>query len=825
MSRLLPFSTAMMLSCLSTPAKAAPAALDALHLLEQAGQLPQDFQQHFFDAPLVIRVEKDGRYLGDARAVLSRENAVTLLDFVDSGDSRLPPAARTRWLQALSEARPLGRCRRDCPEGLVGLHYSLESSLLSLATDNADVWRGQDSRYHTLPEQGSRGVILHHQLNLHAAEGLASTGRYAVSAQASLGHWTLQGSAQVERGGELEDRTRYALHDLYLQREHRDHFVRAGAFMADFQGIARQPRGPGSIDHTTIGLMAGSSDALSADTRSPSLYPVYISAEREGSVEVHRDGVLIMTQPLQPGLQTLDTARLPGGIYTVELRVIEDGRETSREVSVIHKPQQWHDLTRRWRYSAFAGRQRRLLGSTDVADADAHVVGAGVNYLAHARAVLGVAAQKTGNEQTAALSLDWQVHDRLSIYSQGFRSNQHGSGVDAQGMLRYRNGSLVISSTRSMRRPGIMDQRALAWNHRLGDTSHVSARVFRQGGAVDGSGVDLAVSRRQPLRGLDANWRVALFDRPGTVSTGLRRNRGVDFTLNVALGRSGRRYSGSLGSRTGRHGERDAYASAGVQQLLEHGMVRAVAAQVTLDGEGAGLSGSSQFEHPALRGDAYAQRSSVQGLRSGGINLESTLAVGAGRVAMAGVGPSHMATTGMIVDVRSDLPDVALRAHDSQGGSYALRPGRNLLPVPAYRTGALQIDFDGHAAPPATLQPSFVPYHLNKGGVAHARVDLVSTFTVIGQLRSASGEPLAGARVLNHAGRSVAEADGFFAVEMSRRLPTLEVHHPKVSHCTFELDGSTTAPTGDAWLAGILNCPPSSAPAPEYSPPSKEAAP
>jgi len=161
----------------------------------------------------------------------------------------------------------------------------------------------------------------------------------------------------------------------------------------------------------------------------------------------------------------------------------------------------------------------------------------------------------------------------------------------------------------------------------------------------------------------------------------------------------------------------------------------------------------------------------------------------------------------MIVDVSSDLPDVALRADDSRGGSHVLRPGRNFVPVAAYGSGALQIDFEGRAAPAAAIQPGRLSYHLNKGGVAYGKVDIVSTVTVMGRLQDAGGQPLAGAHIHNHAGRSVAEADGFFTLELSVRSPALQVRHPRVQDCTFVLDGTATRPPHDTWMAGILQCP------------------
>lgn len=819
---------AIMVHCSSAAvptARAAPAAWDSLNLLDQADGLPEDFRDHFFDVPLVLRVERDGQYLGDARALLSRDNRLQLLDFIDSQDSRLPTSERERWLAALAESRPLGPCERRCDSGLIQLHYSLESSLLSIVTREAES-PADEVRHYALPEAGSRGLIVRHQMNLYGGEGVPVAGRYALDAQGSLGNWTAVVGYQIDRSGDEEQPWRQAMQSLYAQREYGDHFVRAGYFLPSFQGVTRQPRAPGAISYATLGVMTGSSDSLAIDSRMPSVYPVYVTANREGSVEVYRDGSLILSQALQPGVQQLDTRRLPGGIYAVELRVIEEGRETSRETTLIHKPTHWRDPRQRWRYSAFAGVQRSLFDTfIDPEDGKA-AVGGVLNYLAHPRAVVGVSAQQIGDQRALATSVDWQASDRASLYSNLYTANRRGSGIDLQGLLRYRSGTVVVSHNRSWqerrrvdedrftpvhelpeRRAGWLHSSAIGVNHRLGDTGSLAARASWNRGVSSGAGLDLSYSKRQALFGTDATWRASVFDRPGNTSTGQRRNRGVELTVNLALGQDGRHYNGSLGTRSGRQGGRDFYASAGAQQQHEDSWLRSVGGQATVDGEGIALSSSARFQQRMLRGDAYAQRAAGTGQLAGGLNLESTMAVGGGRLSMAGDPQGGSAHTGMILDIDTEMPDVALRAHDSRGGSYVLRPGRNFLPVAAYRSGSVQIDFDGRAAPAATIQPAAVPYHLNKGGVAYAKVAVLGTVTVMGHLHDAQGQPLAGAHVLNHAGRSVSEADGFFVLEMSATTRTLQVRHPRVAGCSFALDDKVTTPQGDAWMAGILQCP------------------
>lgn len=825
--RLLPLATAVMLHCASAAALAAPAALESIALLDQAGGLPDDFQDHFFDVPLVVRVERDGFYLGDARAVLSRGNTLALLEFTDSHDSTQPAAERERWLKVLAAARPLGACEQGCESGLMRLHYSLESSLLSIATDTGGRAAG-DARYHALPQGGSRGLILRHQLNVYAGEGVDAAGRYAVDARGSFGQWTLVGNYQLDRSGNEGPELRQSVQSLYAQRELRDTFLRVGYFLPSFQGVTRQPRGAGSVGRTSVGMMVGSSDNLALDARAPSLYPVYVTANRDGVVEVYRDGSLILSQPLKPGLQELDTRRLPGGIYEIELRVIEDGRESSRESTLIHKPGNWRDPSRRWRYSAYAGVQDSLLDTFDDPDTGAMTAGGILNYLAHPRAVIGLSAQHLDGRHAFAGSVDWQINDSSTVYVNSY-TGEHGSGVDVQGMWRYRHGGVILSHNRGWKerrhpgddrfqplppgatpphtRSGWLQTSALSVNHRVGDSSHVAARVSHHTGISNGVGADLSFSRRQAVLGSDATWRAAVFDRPANASSGMRRNRGIDFTLNIALGREGRRYTGSLGSRAATDGGRSPYASAGTQQSYEHGLMSSVAGQATLDSDGLGLSASALMQHAALRGDVHAQRPALGGSLSGGLNLDSTLAIGGGKLAIAGAGQTGDTDTGMIVDVSTELPAVALRAHDSRGGSYALKPGRNFLPVTAYRTGSLQLDFEGREAPAATIQPASLDYHLNKGGVAYGTVQVVRTFTVMGHLKDAAGQPLGGAHVINHAGRSVAEADGFFALEMSARVPTLQVKHPLVGECTFTLDGKETRSQPDTYWAGILACP------------------
>lgn len=161
----------------------------------------------------------------------------------------------------------------------------------------------------------------------------------------------------------------------------------------------------------------------------------------------------------------------------------------------------------------------------------------------------------------------------------------------------------------------------------------------------------------------------------------------------------------------------------------------------------------------------------------------------------------------MIIDVESEVDDIQMRADDLSGTSTTLRPGRNFIPVSAYKNGTVNFDFNGTDVPAASIHPARTTYHLNKGGVDYRQVRILKTVTVMGRLVDASGKPLKGHHVINHASRGVSEVDGFFSMELSEKSPTLEVRHDSQLLCQFRLD-PTSQRENDVLMVGDLRCHP-----------------
>lgn len=824
MLRMTPLASAIaLIACVGLSGTASAAPTSQLSLLAQAEGLPEEFHEHFFDVPLAVRVVLDNRILGEAMVVLSRDERVTLLDFSDTRDSDIPPAERDVWKGMLQQGIALGACAGACDNGLLAVHYSLQNSELALVTRSVERVDDKSQFYH-LPENGSTGILVRNQLNLSGGQHQDMGGRYGLQAIGSLGNWTQTANVQVNKTSGQYGQTQYALHELHGQTEREGSFVRVGYFMPSSEGLSRQPRSFGASPDTVMGVMLGSSDSLAIEGAKAAVYPLYVTANREAVVEIYRDGVLINTQQVQPGLQTLDTRPLPGGVYDVEVRLLEDGRETSRTDELVYKPNNWRNPDQRWRFNTFLGREAQLLSSWDEHPDAGLTAGAAFNYLLHPRAVLGASARQVKQRNQLGTSLDLSLGQASSLYANVYKTQDHGTGVDVQALHNYGSGNLIASHNRSwldnrntyetladgtqvrQRRlyNGPVSNSSLALNHRLTSTHSINARYSYSQGQVEGAGLDLGWLRHSRLFGNQATWQLSVFDRPASISSGNERNRGVDLRITMALGGEGKSVNASIGTRTDREGNSDRNASVGYQQELKTGPLRGISATATTDTYGVGLSGSGRFDTSSATGDVFIQRSSYNNAVTGALNLTNNLVIGGGKFAVTG--GSTRQEAGMIVDVESDLAELTLRADDLSGRGTTLRPGRNFVPVSAYRDSTVQFDFEGNHAPAANIQPPRARYHLNKGGVAYTQIKVMKTMTVLGRLVDAKGLPMKGQHIVNHASRSVTEVDGFFSLEMSESAPTLEVRKNDQPVCAFTLDPSQLNRENDVLMAGDLRC-------------------
>ncbi len=777
------------------------AAADPALLLQQARQLPEGFEAHFFGVPLMVRVTVDGRLLGDGEVLLGRDNSVQLLSLVDVQESEFDEGTRERWLSKLGSHLPLGECGRACPEGIVGLQYSLEESQLSVLTGQVELG-ARDQRFMALPQE-SKGLLIQNQLNL--VQGTQRNGHYNLQLEGSWGQWTpfMEGDATWQEGQSSE----VGLAQLYGERLHEANFYRLGFFFPSAQGLVRQPNYYSGATPTVLGMMWGSSDLLRRERGIPSLAPIQVAPARPGMVEIYRDGNLIQSQPVVSGLQALDTRSLPGGIYEVELRLLEDGQETRRWREMIYKPSNWQTPEEPWRFNLFAGRQTRWLVRQGDSDLEGASGGVAVNHLLLPSLVVGAGSQYVDRRTQHSLSLDWEATSQLHGFASLNQSVGMGWGYDLQGIYWYGNSSLVASHSRNQRKQGEASAvSSLSLQQSLETWGSLGVYVSHQSGR--GNGADLGWHYSDRLWGRWVTWGVTLFDRPGSESTAQQRDRGSTFSLTVNLGGQDRQLSLGLGSNTSRSGGAQRSAYLNYQQEVDWGPLRQVSVGSTHDSYGTGLSGYGRFASPWLGGDLFAQHSSYNEQVTGGINLESLVALG--REGELALGSREMGGMGneaaMILDIDADDEAARIRVSDDLGSVQTLGPGRHLVSVPALQSGALQLEMADQDGAPLTIKPAVLPYHLNRGGVGYGQVSAMNTVTVIGRLLNKEGQPLRGAVVRNHIGRTMSENDGFFVMDMSKKTPSLQVELDGRLQCQMLLNQDDNKWRQDTWFLGDLVC-------------------
>lgn len=741
--------------------------------------LPTEFREALFSAPVSARVMLNGKVLGDAMVMLSENDMVSILEFTDSHDSAYDESMRDAWKTRLSQPVRLGSCEDGCPSGLEAMHYSLENAQLSLVTGDAE--GTAEDRWHRLPEQAGSGLMFHNQLNATAGQSQNATLSWDGEIQAGAAGWTGVARMQAFRGDGDTDGIARNVTALYAEKELKGRFVRGGLFTPDSRGVLRTPYLPGRGASTVTGIMTGSSDALKKDGASASLYPVYVTANRDSVVEIWRDGRLIDTQLVAAGLQPVDTTRLPRGVYEVELRVREDGREVSRISETIHKPMSWADPSSRFQYNLYVGQEQSILSSPGQENEGRLATGASASYLLHSTLVGSAAASKFGRESQTGLSLDWQAGGQTRLYAGAYHSNLTGTGFDTQAVFTGGSSSLTASHGRSWQpaekqrdgnhtRSGNNQRSSLSYSYRFRSADSIAARVSHTN-LNGGMGYDLSYSTRTDIGETRVNWQLSAFDRPYQ-DRGESRNRGVALTASFSFGEQTRRASASLGTRNDSAGQRELYASASVGQTWQKGPVKETTLTVTADRHGAGLSAWNSLDIGHADGTFWGQSSAGTGKLSGGINLNSTIVAGAGGATVSSA--RNVEQAGVIVDVHADDPTVTLVARHGSG-SHTLKAGRNFVPVEAWKPGSMEYDFAGTDDPGMKVWPDKAAYHLARGSVAHQEVRVMKTVTVMGRLTDVSGQPLAGARVVNHAGRSVSEHDGIFTLTLHERNPVIQV--------------------------------------------------
>ncbi|WP_179217502.1 CS1-pili formation C-terminal domain-containing protein [Vibrio sp. V03_P4A6T147] len=770
--------------------------IELTSLIKQSQQLPKGFSDYFFGAPLMANIVIDDKNLGSGELILGRDNSVRLINLVDISESEFSDKEREIWKTNLAGKLKLGKCSVNCSVNILIAYYSLDKSQLSIITRQAEMRESEDN-YLTLPDE-NLGLLLRNQLRW-VSEGEKQTGLLNFQLEGNVDSWTLFSEGDVVKG----DYNQQSIRQAYIEQLNRKYYTRFGYFTPDSQGLIHQQNYFSSNDINTVGVMFGNSDLLRKDQGVPSLVPIQLTSARPGIVEIYKNGQLLQSQLIQSGLQMLDTKTLPAGIYEIELRILEDGQETQRKTEMVYKPSSWTTPEDRWRYNLYAGWQVPLWSNIDEDIPKVLTAGVELNHLLTPSTIVGIGNRYADKRLHQSISFDWNVSPSLRWLSTLNHSEGIGWGYNAQGIINLNTINMVLGHT--ARHTTHHDDASTAYFSmqypllRWGSTNLYLAHQPKQG-----SSVNLSWSYAERWQGEWVNWGLTLFDRPGSLSTNNERDRGARLSFSISFGYGNGNLSLGLGSRTSRSGEQDQEFSLNYQQQMDLGPLKQISAGITQDNYGSGFSGYGRYSADWVDGDVFMQNSSYNRDWSYGVNMDSSIAINRKGSAIGSGGGQQEAA--MILDIESDTAEARLRVSSDGGKSMTLGSGRHLVPVAALENGTLQFDMIDQYSSPLTIRPAFVPYYLNRGGVGYHKVQVVKTVTVIGRLVDEHAQPLGGAKVINHVGRTVSEPDGFFVVDVSLKQPSLTVENEYQSSCEFSLGDLKNGSIHDTILVGDLLC-------------------
>lgn len=728
--------------------------------------LPADFRQYFYDSELIVQVYLNDTRFFDAAVALKENGDIHLLRTMDEVEDTAADV-RARWTDVLKKGVAVGKCSGDCPSGLMAVQYRLDDSVLKLYTSDYETSRTH-STYIYMPEDVPGGAILYNDLSVANTASSRSWGINS-SLTSSLAGWSQKASFQSSGTEGEYHYSSSSLYELYTQKELQGSFVRLGLFTPDSDTGNVQTSGFGY--DTVAGAMWGSSDELLVNTDSVSAWPVYVTGRNQSVAEVWRDGRLLRTQQLQAGVQALDTRQLPGGIYDITIKIIENGRLVDTQQAQIYKPQGWNNPDRRWRMKLWGGQRRTIAtGDGQLWEDNPFSVGGGVDILAHPRVILGFSGAATEKEQyvrsraNITLSPDDSLFAQYTLGDTEYQSNQNTDiryyrnipgGGSASLFWRSTTSDLYGHRTRSR-------QQGDTWGSTLSLRLPQSTFLILNGQYMDtawrkGVGADISVTTLATLAGREMNFRMSAYDRPGFNDN--RRDHGVSFGVNISLAPAARH---SISAETGMN-QNEGYSSLNYQwQPGNDGYIRSVGGGVSYSSLNTVFSGNATIDTPYVSGDGYIQHNTQGSTTTAGGNLNQVLVMGGGRVASVNANSSSSMESALIVDVDADDETAGILASGAMAETR-LKAGRNIVPAELWKKETVQ--FSARGGESVQVFPNSDSIQMQRGSVKYIKVKAVKTFTLVGMLQDERGNVLKNRYVSSDVSGGVINAEGVLTLD------------------------------------------------------------
>lgn len=208
-------------------------------------------------------------------------------------------------------------CRPGAPSGCGKLQPDFIGVIFDENRFRADVFVHPDmlflapagtENYLPMPE-GDR-------LSLVQNLGIATSASEAGSNHAINGNtWLARGNDRLHMQWFNTDANAFAWQQLAWERDTRDHEFTAGVFQGHGNGLTF------TRSEYLAGFSGGRSLKMRTDLDGLRGTEILLFLDSRSQVDIYRDGKLLSSKLYDPGNQRLDTSRLPGGAYDIEIRI------------------------------------------------------------------------------------------------------------------------------------------------------------------------------------------------------------------------------------------------------------------------------------------------------------------------------------------------------------------------------------------------------------------------------------------------------------------------------------------------------------------------
>ncbi|MCY0771396.1 TcfC E-set like domain-containing protein [Enterobacter cloacae complex sp. 2022EL-00788] len=739
--------------------------------------LPEDFRRYFYESEVHAQVFLNDSLLFEAAITLTEGGKVRLIRIVEESDN-LEPVIRDRWKEVLEKGVSVGECTKECPPGLMAAEYRLDNSVLKLYTSDYETARTEES-FITLPERMPGGMIMYNDISVTNSDSTRSWGINSTLTASFLG-WSQKASFQSSGTDGKYHYSSSNLYELYSQKEFPGHFIRLGFFTPDSDTGNVEISGFGY--DTVVGAMWGTSDSLLISSDSVSAWPVYVTGKNQSIAEVWRDGRLIHTQQLESGVQALDTRRLPGGIYDITIKIIENGHIVDTQHAQIYKPQGWNNPEKRWRMNLWGGQQRTIGTTNRYGDENINpgAAGGGIDFLIHPRVVMGLSGAATENEHQVRVRSNVTLSPNDSLFAQyttGSNDNQSNQNTDfryyrtiqggGSASLFWRSTTTDVYGHQTRNR-----QQGDVWGSSLSLRLPWSTSLTVNGQYIDtpwrkGFSTDISTTTLGSLAGRNMNFRVSGWDRPGYGNK--RRDNGVSLGLSLSLAPSSQH---AVSAETGMNQNRG-YSSLSYQyQPEDESVLRTMGGSVSYSSRNTVLSANASVDTQFASGDGWVQHNTQGSTNTAGGNLSQVLMLGGGKMASASGSTTRGMSSALIVDVESDDDDIVIQA-SGKISEIRLTPGRNVVPAEQWKRDLIQFSATGGDS--VKVFPEQKSIQLNKGSVQYVKVNAIKTYSLIGTLQDEQGKLLKNRFVESDVSGSVINAEGVLTLETGRNNRILKM--------------------------------------------------